>query len=1003
LTDIAAHLATALAGRYRLERELGHGGMATVYLAHDLKHDRPVAIKVLKPELALALGHDRFLREITITAQFDHPYILPLLDSGVAEPLPTHGQQLLFYVMPFVEGESLRDRIARQKQLPLEDALQITREVAEALGYADARGVIHRDIKPENIMLSGGHARVADFGIARAITAAGSERLTETGLAIGTPAYMSPEQSMGARDIDGRSDLYALGCVLYEILAGEPPYTGPTAQAIIAKRMTHPVPSVRTLRETVPESVDRALASALARSPADRFPTAARFAEALAEALAKPVMTVPVRPGAPGRRRRAWVAGVGILATLALLGGWLVARARRSPVTPSASVIAVLPFLPSTADTALARLGRDLVLTISANLDGVGGIRTADPRLVLAEGDNSSGRQSVADAVVLGKRLGAGSVVVGDIVRVGHNVRLDLKLVPTAGDSLPLARASISSPPDSISALTDSVTWALLRQVWRRGEPPSPSYASLTTRSVPALRAFLEGEQFVVAGRWPEAIEAYATAIRADSTFWLAGWQYNAAHGWLLDGKPDSGLQLPYELHREAFGERDRLLIEAEMGFDTILEVNYLARYRAIAERFPEDWSVWFRYADVLHHFGPMIGVSSAEMRAALQRAVDLNPKLVPMWEHLFDASAGQDTAQAALADRSLTALGRGRLGRRLVLSASGPQLSAPVRDSFALTVTSSTNWLVRMLGSFELARHGYPAAQVELNRRMIALAPDDSLVHYTWEGTANAWAIRGAWDSALIALDRWAAADRRGAYDPGMLPLVYQMAVAGAWLGGLDPARAAERRAAAVDYLDGLPPGSGDAEVANARVAWADGMLAVLRRDRVGLAGARTRLRRSGDSRAPFMERSLAGFALELQGSKQAAAESLAALDLGATDGEIAGPHDPYARSVTHLAASRLLLAQGDTSRAVQLLVWHQAWVPGSAESAHSQMFAPLAYYELARIEEAQGRNDLARDHYEQFLRRYDLPRPAHQRLVDEAKASLRKLNGLNDASAGR
>jgi hypothetical protein len=228
-------------------------------------------------------------------------------------------------------------------------------------------------------------------------------------------------------------------------------------------------------------------------------------------------------------------------------------------------------------------------------------------------------------------------------------------------------------------------------------------------------------------------------------------------------------------------------------------------------------------------------------------------------------------------------------------------------------------------------------------------------------------------------------------------------MAVAGAWLGGLDPARAAERRAAAVDYLDGLPPGSGDAEVANARVAWADGMLAVLRRDRVGLAGARTRLRRSGDSRAPFMERSLAGFALELQGSKQAATESLAALDLGATDGEIAGPHDPYARSVTHLAASRLLLAQGDTSRAVQLLVWHQAWVPGSAESAHSQMFAPLAYYELARIEEAQGRNDLARDHYEQFLRRYDLPRPAHQRLVDEAKASLRKLNGLNDASAGR
>ncbi len=193
-------LTAALSDRYRIERELGHGGMATVYLAHDLKHDRRVAIKVLHPELAHTLGPERFLREITTTAQFDHPYILPLLDSGVADSrLTTHDSRLLFYVMPYVEGESLRDRLKRGKQLPVDEALQVTREVAEALGYAHARGVIHRDIKPENIMLSGGHARVADFGIARAIDAAGNEKLTETGLAIGTPAYMSPEQSMGER------------------------------------------------------------------------------------------------------------------------------------------------------------------------------------------------------------------------------------------------------------------------------------------------------------------------------------------------------------------------------------------------------------------------------------------------------------------------------------------------------------------------------------------------------------------------------------------------------------------------------------------------------------------------------------------------------------------------------------------------------------------------------------------------------------------------------------
>ncbi len=274
MSETPARLTAALADRYRLERELGQGGMATVYFATDLKHQRGVAIKVLRPELAAALGPERFLREIRITAQLDHPHILPLLDSGEAGGF-------LYYVMPLVEGESLRDRLSREGQLPLDTALQYTREVADALGYAHERGVIHRDIKPDNILLSGGHARVADFGIARAVDSAGGEKLTEPGFAVGTPEYMSPEQSMGDRNLDGRSDLYALGSVLFEMLAGEPPYTGPTAQAIIAKRMTQPVPSIRTLRDTVPESVDRALAAALARSPADRFATAAEFTAAL--------------------------------------------------------------------------------------------------------------------------------------------------------------------------------------------------------------------------------------------------------------------------------------------------------------------------------------------------------------------------------------------------------------------------------------------------------------------------------------------------------------------------------------------------------------------------------------------------------------------------------------------------------------------------------------------------------------------------------------------------
>ena len=248
--------------------------MATVYLARDLRHDRPVALKVLHPELAHALGPERFLREVRTTARLQHPHILPVHDSGDAA-----GR--LWYTMPFVDGESLRDRLQRERQLSLEESLLITREVADALGYAHSQGIVHRDIKPENILLSHRHALVADFGIARALQAAGGDQLTETGVLIGTPAYMSPEQSVADPLVDGRSDLYSLGCVLYEMLTGEVPYSGTSAQAIMAKRLREPVPHVRTLRDAVPLGLEQALMRVLARTPTDRFPTAEAFVQAL--------------------------------------------------------------------------------------------------------------------------------------------------------------------------------------------------------------------------------------------------------------------------------------------------------------------------------------------------------------------------------------------------------------------------------------------------------------------------------------------------------------------------------------------------------------------------------------------------------------------------------------------------------------------------------------------------------------------------------------------------
>ena len=272
--DFERNLREALAGRYRLERELGRGGMGVVFLAEDLKHGRKVALKALRPELAQSLGADRFLREIRISAQLNHPNILTLIDSGSAA-------DFMYYVLPYVEGESLRDRLKREPQLPLDEALRITREAADALAYAHAAGVVHRDIKPENILFEAGHAVIADFGIAQALSEAAGQRLTESGIAVGTPAYMSPEQAMGSAPVDARSDIYSLACVLYEMLAGAPPYGGPTPQAILARKVMEPVPGLRVVRELVPPGIEAAILRALAKTPADRPATAREFADGL--------------------------------------------------------------------------------------------------------------------------------------------------------------------------------------------------------------------------------------------------------------------------------------------------------------------------------------------------------------------------------------------------------------------------------------------------------------------------------------------------------------------------------------------------------------------------------------------------------------------------------------------------------------------------------------------------------------------------------------------------
>jgi eukaryotic-like serine/threonine-protein kinase len=413
VTDLLARLQDALADRYRFERELGQGGMATVYLAQDLKHQRPVAIKVLKSELAAVLGAERFLREITTTANLRHPHILPLYDSGAAAGA-------LFYVMPYVEGESLRDRLRREGQLPVDEALRLTREVAEALEYAHGQGIIHRDIKPENILLERGHAVVADFGIARAASTAGGDKLTETGLAIGTPAYMSPEQATGERDLDARSDLYALGSVLYEMLAGEPPYTGPSAQAIIAKRFREPVPRVSTLRETVPPAVETALTRVLAKSPADRFATAGEFARAL---------TADAVPATSRTLRRGIAVGLTVVGAAGL---YLAVRALAAGSTGSAPTIrsiAVLPLDNYSADSTQDYFAEGMTDELTTDLATISQLRvTSRGSAMQFKGKNRPATPEIA------KALNVDAIVEGSVSRSGDRVRITAQLIDARAD-----------------------------------------------------------------------------------------------------------------------------------------------------------------------------------------------------------------------------------------------------------------------------------------------------------------------------------------------------------------------------------------------------------------------------------------------------------------------------------------------------------------------------------------------------------------------------------------
>ncbi len=648
--DLTARLQQSLGDGFPIERELGGGGMSRVFLATERALERRIVVKVLDLEGAVEASAERFRREVKVIAQLQHPHVVPVLSAG-------GDGTLLWYAMPFVSGESLRARLLREGALPLDDALRIARELFDALAAAHARGIVHRDIKPENILLEGRHAVVADFGVAKALAEAGVDTgLTAAGLALGTPAYMAPEQAMADPTTNHRADLYAAGAVLYEMLVGAPPFSG-NAQAVVAAHLTAPVPNIEERRGDVPAAVAQLIRRLMAKNPAER-PQGAQEVLTSLESMTTPggSTLAATAAGAPAvarpatGRRRLLVAGAFMVAIVVAAAWFSLARdGTRTAYAEDADVIAVIP-LGSTGDSALARLGRDLVVTVSASLDGVGALRAVDAMSVLQRSSLLPQPISLEAARSLGRSLGARSVIQGSLIPEGPLVRVDVGLY-SVDDGSALARISARAAPDSVHTLTDSLTVQLLRQIWKRGTPPSAMLAEVATANAEALKAFLEGEAAYNRLDIGRSVDALYRAVRFDSTFALAWVRLD----WLRTGYllgPDTVVTAKARELEGRLPLRDQEIRRADRLTDWHAR---LATYRQVAAKYPEFYQAQYLAGDLIVHDGPLHGEPIADARPYFTRLDALAPRNADNALHrYFIAQALGDTVEMLAAAREM-------------------------------------------------------------------------------------------------------------------------------------------------------------------------------------------------------------------------------------------------------------------------------------------------------------------------------------------------------------
>ena len=708
MTDFLTRLQAAVGDAYLIERELGAGGMSRVFLAEERSLQRQVVIKVLPPEYTSDVSAARFQREIHFAARLQHPHILPVLSCGERD-------DLLYFVMPYVAGESLRDRLRRDGALPVAEGVRVLQQVADALAHAHGAGIVHRDLKPENILLSNGHAVLADFGVAQALAQAQTdERLTDAGLIVGTVGYMAPEQAAAGGPVDARADVYTLALVGYEILVGDPPFDEPTAQALLTAHLTRIPRLVRDLRPEVPRHVSNAIAAALAKNPEARLQTAAQFRDAL---------SAPGLVRLPGARwgRTLGRAAVGV----ALVGGVSAAVALLPSDTPTldADLVAVAPFEVLEPDLQLWREG--IVDVVARDLDGVGPLRSVAPTTVVRRWD---GRPDAVSAEALGRRTGAGIAVFGQLVGAGvDSVRLTATVLDVEGRRV-LAQLRLSDTRTRMDRLVDSLTVGLLRELGRTRPLGAVRLASIGSTSLPALRAFLQGEQFFRRTDWDSALTYYGQAVGHDSAFALAWRRMAVAIGWQRSGLD----ALAREYHVRAgdlnrgLSPRDSLLVVADSlasamyaGLQDTIWYAHARRLYGVVEgvtsRYPEDPEAWYALGEARFHFGfaPGLGTGQRAALDAFDRAIALDSTFGPAYIHPVDLAltlegpaAAQRYIDAYLALDSRDVNARGIRALSTLLAAPG-RAPEPLLDSLPLEVARHllTGGLGRWPDSTEVGR----------------------------------------------------------------------------------------------------------------------------------------------------------------------------------------------------------------------------------------------------------------------------------------------------------